>query len=227
MPEYETVASAAAGAPPLTLACWYRPLGTSAAVDSWVMTIATTAVGINEVTIRWDPPNQVVAYSTDGLTFPEARLTIQWACPGRWIPMMGVFASYASRVMYVGNASASDSTSVTSLGTLASTYIGTGFQLGSGVLPNNGCEGQVAFPAVWTAALGVTEAVQFAQGADPLTIRPAVLAAAWDDFGRDRVGSAHMTTLLGRPVSTKIVHHNADGLRPVRSYGPRRVLRAG
>jgi hypothetical protein len=53
------------------------------------------------------------------------------------------------------------------------------------------------------------------------------VVSTWDDAGRDRVGSNHMTTVLGRPVSTKRVHQNLEGPRGLRTYGARRVLRAG
>lgn len=89
-------------------------------------------------------------------------------------------------------------------------------------------DGGIGFPTIHVAALDPNELGALAQGADPLTIRRDLCVASWDDFGRDRTTRGNnMTTVKGRVLPTKVVRQHVDGVRPTRSYGPRRVLRVG
>jgi len=204
----------------LTLSAWFRPTSATGGfllalsdpinAGQWFAIIGgTTACSLQ------------INDNAGGFGAPSAAVV----APG-WHHLAGRFISSTSRQVWLdGTLRASDTTSSTPVRSSPNCDVGC---LPDQAGPRIFFDGWIAFPTVHDVALDPNELLALAQGADPITIRPPRCVASWDDFGRDRTQRGNnMTTVKGRTAPTRLVTQQVEGPSPVRSYGPRRVLRVG
>ena len=228
--EYLQVLASKVSGYPLTMMQWIRPesyVGNANAAGCAGMCLSDpAAAGTEALYLLLTGTGTPRAAAASGGAFNEANATAV-AVPG-WNCLAGVFTSTALRTVYLNGQAVGTNTTVTGFPSgMTTTTLGI-LPLGQGAnLLYSPCTGAIAFSALWSVALTPNDLVALAQGADPTTIRRQDLVSAWDDTGRDRVGTSHMTTVMGRPVSTRRIHQNPEGPRGLRTYGPRRALRVG
>jgi len=128
----------------------------------------------------------------------ESKATSESLGLNTWVPVVAVFSSSASRTLYVGSESTTDTADVggfTDATSSINSSTGT-FRLGrSGSYSTVNFPGLIAHAAAWTTALSAAEAAEFLAGGNPLAISEANLVGYWaEDFFYDEVDERNYYT---------------------------------
>ena len=149
-----SAAAVPATAVPLTLAAWIKTDDNTKALN--ILQIRTAFTDLFR--LRTSIAGKVVAQTGQASVFVTATSSATLA-NNTWTHVAAVFATASSRIVYVaGVNSGSDSNSSTPSG-VNTTDIGSG--------SDTGATFQVAWPAIWTAALSAGEIAALATGLDP------------------------------------------------------------
>lgn len=185
-----SAAAVPATAVPLTLAAWIKTDDNTKALNILQIRVAFTDL----FRLRTSIAGKVVAQTGQASVFVTATSTATLA-NNTWTHVAAVFATTASRIVYVsGVNSGSDSNSSTPSG-VNTTDIGSG--------SDTGATFQVAWPAIWTAALSAGEIAALATGLDPrlLQTQRASLVDFWPLLGTspelDVITAARNLTVTG------------------------------
>lgn len=159
------VNSAVLTAMPLTIACWFNA---TALDNAHRMVSLTDGSTNNRFQVGISVGNAVLALIASGGSSANATSSATITA-GTWFHCAAVFASATSRTVYLnGGNSGTNATNLTPSG------------LNVTVLGNDGtttCNGTIAWPAIWNAALSNGEIAALATGLDPRLLqsqRPAL-----------------------------------------------------
>lgn len=168
--DYFEVGSAVATAAPLSMACWFNPDNTTAA-------LALIAVGVSggshrfQLAIVGSAAGDPVRASAIDAGTGDANTSTGYSA-GAWQHAAGVFASTTSRSAFLnGGGKVTDTTSVSPSG-LNITDIGVRWSGTRGLF----FAGLIAEVGIWGAALTDEEVSALAKGVSPLKVRPQSLA---------------------------------------------------
>lgn len=185
-----SAAAVPATAVPLTLAAWVKTDDNTKALN--ILQIRTAFTDLFR--LRTSIAGKVVAQTGQASVFVTATSSATLA-NNTWTHVAAVFATASSRIVYVaGVNSGSDSNSSTPSG-VNTTDIGSG--------SDTGATFQVAWPAIWTAALSAGEVAALAAGLDPrlLQSQRAALSDFWPLIGAspepDAIAAARNFTVTG------------------------------
>ncbi|HUX17419.1 MAG TPA: LamG-like jellyroll fold domain-containing protein [Phycisphaerae bacterium] len=202
--QYMEADSAPVTSYPLSMACWVMP-DTNAVAQGLIWT------GDKDVGNMWLGVlylgangafgyNAVQAYSYAGAGFLKYAEASTYYATNVWNHVGGVWASTASRAVYLnGGGKGTETSAVDPVGT---DRISLG-RFGDST-PGNYASGTLAMPCIWNEALSDGEMLALANGAWPLKIRPWAVRGFW------RVSHAHP----GPPISydalrvTDLTPHN-------------------
>jgi concanavalin A-like lectin/glucanase superfamily protein len=174
--QYLTQAGAILTAAPLSFACWFKPTALSVGQDQVLISISNQATASNWFRLGLASNNSFAAFAGTAQAGSEAlAIGTVASTAGAWQHYAAVFTSASSRTAYRnGTASTvNTSTETPALTHTPVTALGCYFVHTStaAVLAN----GTIAFGAIWNVALSASDVLALANGAHPLTIRPAAL----------------------------------------------------
>ena len=180
---------------PFTMACWYKQTGANGCmINIGVAGSANNAFSLqaNLATIEARTVLSALAQSASSITPPGG-------VQAKWYHAVGVWASTASRQVYVDGAAGTVET------TSRATSAPDSATIGSRADATSYFNGHLFWPAIWACALTHTEILALAQGADPRTIRPHSLwffAELSDDTAYPNVISARTSPYPVGPAAT-------------------------
>lgn len=173
---YVTLGSGLVSAAPLSIACWFKMATVGLAANRDLVAIGNSGGQSNRNTFRLNfgfSPDSINASTSDGGATSAATTA---TAPGAntWCHAAGVWASAASRSVFINGAGkVSETTSRTPTG-ITNTFIGRGV----GSVPDNLNSGDiVAEVGVWNVALDDAEVAALAKGTPPALVRPQSLIA--------------------------------------------------
>jgi len=192
--EYLEIASALGVGTPFSMACWFYTADDT--VSESLMWVGASALHRDYFNLHCSPTDSaIIAHTRDDPYSYWAATTSDYG-KDQWHHACGVFASTASRAVYLDGGSKGTNTQDTYTDpTRDRTCIG---RVGDST-PGAYFDGRIAWPAIWNVALTDDEAAQLALGVCPLLIRPQNLVAFWPLGGlhgqndNDIVGGFHMT----------------------------------
>lgn len=164
---------ASATAVPLTLAAAVRPTTLSGSRDLLTL-IDVQSAAANAFRLNLDTTNSVRAIQR-GSNSQALATSSAGAAAGRLVYAGAVFAANNSRTAYCdGVPGSANTTNLIQNANPAITFIGRY----DNTAPN-WFHGQVAYAAIWTAALTAAEMAALGSGTPPWMVRPESLAACW------------------------------------------------
>lgn len=181
---------------PMTIACWARTA--SALTGQTIMAIGRRASAANRYQMFFTSGGRIAGYCQNAAGSQIANFSdssgVNYST-NTWYHAAVVFNTTTDRTVYRDGGNSTNNTTTVTVGTVDTTNIGTRFDAVSFGLYLNG---QVAWPAAWSAALTAAEIAQLAKGAHPMTVRPDALVWAPPLFGNnspeeDWVGGFPMT----------------------------------
>lgn len=152
-------------AQPLTMACWFYPIG-----DFWNVLVGIGTAGSNNNRYSLGATNNangslVSAQSRSSIN-GIAQTTSGFTRNTAWYHACAVFTSNTSRAAYLNGGSKGTNSTNVSISTPSALYVGDNM----GYVPN-AVDGHIAEVAMWNVALTDAEVLQLAQGARTTDIR--------------------------------------------------------
>lgn len=186
---------------PISMAARARSFDTGAASHPMVISIGKSSDPFDRFTLGYQAgTNKINASRSNNVTTVDCPTTVG-VSDSNWHHLGATFAAIDDTRSYLDGTNKGTSAGSVTLATANINMMAFGIILDLSYFP---LDGNVAFPAVWAAALDDAEWAALAAGISPLAIRPQSLVFYVPDLGRDRqpidiIGGRKLTVFGATP----------------------------